>query len=326
MAHAGPDFYDDDAVFATYQGRRQRPDSPNDTMEKPVIVQLIGEVAGKHVLDLGCGDAAIGRDLLQRGAASYLGVEGSHKMAALARQTLAGTPGQVVMQTIEAWTAPVAAFDLTVSRLVFHYVADLTPVFAAVFRSLAGGGKFVFSVEHPVITSCNRGWPAGTRRQDWVVDDYFSTGERVTSWMGGTVKKYHRTVEDYFRLLRDAGFEVEALREACPQRNRFDDPQTYERRKRIPLFLVLAARKATCKESDMASSPTHDNASNFPSGIGKPALRALDAAGYTRLEQLANVREADLGKLHGMGPKSIGLLHDALAAQGLAFADDTSVS
>ena len=24
MAHAGPDFYDDDAVFATYQGRRQR--------------------------------------------------------------------------------------------------------------------------------------------------------------------------------------------------------------------------------------------------------------------------------------------------------------
>lgn len=76
----------------------------------------------------------------------------------------------------------------------------------------------------------------------------------------------------------------------------------------------------------MASTPTHDNASNFPTGMGKPALRALDAAGYTRLEQLANVREADLRKLHGMGPKSIRLLRDALAAQGLAFADNTPVS
>lgn len=76
----------------------------------------------------------------------------------------------------------------------------------------------------------------------------------------------------------------------------------------------------------MASTPTHDNAPDFPTGIGKPALRALDAAGYTRLEQLANVREADLRRLHGMGPKSMGLLRDALAAQGLTFADDTSVS
>ena len=86
MARTGPDFYVDDAVFATYQGRRQRPDSPNDTMEKPVVVQLMGEVTGKRVLDLGCGDAAIGRELLQRGAASYLGIEGSQKMAASLRR------------------------------------------------------------------------------------------------------------------------------------------------------------------------------------------------------------------------------------------------
>ena len=282
MAHAGPDFYDDDAVFASYQSRRQRSDSPNDTLEKPVIMQLIGTVAGKRILDLGCGDAAIGRELLQRGAASYVGVEGSQKMAALAEQTLAGTSGRAITQTIEAWTAPPAAFDLVLSRLAFHYVADLAPVFATVFDALSAGGQFVFSVEHPVITSCDHGWPAGTRRQDWVVDDYFTTGERVTSWMGGTVKKYHRTVEDYFRLLQDAGFGVEALREARPQRNHFDDLQEYERRKRIPLFLVLATRKATYKEFDMASTPTHDNASNVPSGIGKPALRALDAAGYTQ--------------------------------------------
>ena len=38
--------------------------------------------------------------------------------------------------------------------------------------------------------------------------------------------------------------------------------------------------------------------SALPSGIGKPAQRALAPAGYTRLEQLAKVSEAELSKLH----------------------------
>jgi len=51
-----------------------------------------------------------------------------------------------------------------------------------------------------------------------------------------------------------------------------------------------------------------------------PAERALHAAGYTYLEQLTQISEADLLKLHGMGPKALGILREALAAKGLAFA------
>lgn len=245
MAKAGPSFYDDETVFATYMRHRQRTDTPNDTLEKPIVLELVGLIADKRILDLGCGNAAIGQEFLHQGAASYVGVEGSHKMVAIASQTLADTAGQVVLQTIEDWTYPPAAFDLVLARLVLHYVADLAPLFTNIFRTLAPGGQFIFSVEHPVITSCDRGWTAGRLRQDWVVDNYFSTGVRVTNWMGGTVQKYHRTIEDYFRLLQNTGFRVEDLREAQPQRDRFHDTQTYERRKRIPLFLILAARKPT---------------------------------------------------------------------------------
>jgi DNA-directed RNA polymerase alpha subunit len=71
----------------------------------------------------------------------------------------------------------------------------------------------------------------------------------------------------------------------------------------------------------MSQKQHPEPASDLPSGIGKPARRALDAAGYSRLEQLALVREADLLKLHGMGPKALGLIREALAARGLAFAD-----
>ena len=54
--------------------------------------------------------------------------------------------------------------------------------------------------------------------------------------------------------------------------------------------------------------------------IGAPALRALAAAGYHRLDQLTQVSEAELLRLHGMGPKAIGILRQVLQERGLAFA------
>ena len=59
---------------------------------------------------------------------------------------------------------------------------------------------------------------------------------------------------------------------------------------------------------------------DFPPKLSKPAQRALANAGYTRLDQLTKVREADLAKLHGMGPKALGQLRAALAERGAAFA------
>ncbi|MDQ3225708.1 MAG: DNA-binding protein [Chloroflexota bacterium] len=54
--------------------------------------------------------------------------------------------------------------------------------------------------------------------------------------------------------------------------------------------------------------------------MGKPATRALHAAGYTRLDQLVTVTERELLALHGMGPKAIGILRAALHARGRSFA------
>lgn len=65
----------------------------------------------------------------------------------------------------------------------------------------------------------------------------------------------------------------------------------------------------------------NDSNHDFPPRMPKPALRALEGAGYTRLDQLTAVTEAELLKLHGMGPKAIGLLREALAARGLSFAE-----
>jgi DNA-directed RNA polymerase alpha subunit len=57
----------------------------------------------------------------------------------------------------------------------------------------------------------------------------------------------------------------------------------------------------------------------LPDGIAAPAMRALAAAGYTDLAQLAGVPEAELRRLHGMGPKALGRIKQALAARGLSL-------
>ncbi len=54
--------------------------------------------------------------------------------------------------------------------------------------------------------------------------------------------------------------------------------------------------------------------------ISGPANNALTVAGYTRLEQLTKVTEAELLALHGFGQKGLTLLRSAMASRGLSFA------
>ncbi|MBI5668704.1 MAG: DNA-binding protein [Chloroflexi bacterium] len=73
----------------------------------------------------------------------------------------------------------------------------------------------------------------------------------------------------------------------------------------------------------MTTRQPDQHEADFPTGLGQPARRALAGAGYTRLEQLTQVRESDLKLLHGIGPKALQVLREALHARGLAFADET---
>lgn len=60
----------------------------------------------------------------------------------------------------------------------------------------------------------------------------------------------------------------------------------------------------------------------WPRGVGAPAIRALKAAGYTELRQLAGVPVSSLTRLHGMGLRALSGLREALQAQGLSLGED----
>jgi DNA-directed RNA polymerase alpha subunit len=60
---------------------------------------------------------------------------------------------------------------------------------------------------------------------------------------------------------------------------------------------------------------------DFPARLAKPAQLALSAAGITHLEQLTELTEYDLMKLHGIGPKAMDQLRSALYEKGLSFGE-----
>lgn len=72
----------------------------------------------------------------------------------------------------------------------------------------------------------------------------------------------------------------------------------------------------------MPSRRKPSDANHTLPAIGAPATRALTGAGYRHLEQLAAISEGELLALHGVGPKAIRILREALAACGMTFASE----
>ncbi|KAM3094384.1 class I SAM-dependent DNA methyltransferase [Phormidesmis sp. 146-12] len=242
------EFYDNPDVRAKYIARRTQPDNPNDTLERPIFLDLVGNLNQLDIIDLGCGDASFGKAALSQGARSYIGIEASSAMVNLALATLTNTLGKVHHERVETWKAQSEQADLVASRLALQYVENLEPVFQEAYQALRSGGRMIFSVEHPVITS-NFASLAEGHRTTWLVDDYFKPGIRVHQWLGHEVTKYHRMIEEYFDLIRIAGFELERIRESRPQPQNFSSQEEYERRMRIPLFLFISARKSSPSSS-----------------------------------------------------------------------------
>ena len=235
--------YDNDDFFERYNQKRNKGNSPNELIEQPIFDELIGEVKGKKILDLGCGDGKYGIELLKRGAKYYHGIEGSKRMSDLAKENLNGDNSIIELGDIEKIEFEKIKYDLIVSRLVLHYIEDLGRLLKRIRESLNEEGEFIFSIEHPVITSCYESYYKKIKRGSWIVDNYFEAGERINKWIGKNVVKYHKTMEDYWMIIKNSNLEVIEIRESKPQESNFEIREEFERRKRIPLFLMFKLKK-----------------------------------------------------------------------------------
>lgn len=237
--------YEDPVFFEAYARMPRSAQGLSAAGEWHQFVQLFPPLAGKDVLDMGCGYGWHSRYAAEQGARSVLGFDLSERMIAEAKRRNAAPRVRYEVCAIEAFAYPAQAFDVAVSNLALHYVDDLSGVFKKVFGTLRPDGLFLMNIEHPTFTAGVReDWvydPEG-RPLYWPVDDYFRPGERVTRFLSHDVKKYHHTLTQILMGLIECGFALEAVVEAMPDPRMLDLSGMRDELRR-PMMLLVRARK-----------------------------------------------------------------------------------
>lgn len=238
--------YDNAVFFEGYKSLRQNDTGLNGALELPALRRLLPALADLHILDLGCGFGDFARHARSCGAASVIGIDISTRMLEEARRLTADHAITYLLSAIGAYIPPAHAIDLVVSSLALHYVEDYEAVVRHVCAALRPGGRFVFSVEHPMCTARPMGWVRDEtgRVLHWPVDCYQEQGQRETRWFVEGVVKFHRTVETYVNTLLRSGFRLEHLAEPMPAEAALAARPGLQLECRRPPFLLLAATRA----------------------------------------------------------------------------------
>jgi SAM-dependent methyltransferase len=216
------------------------PGSPNEAE-----LQLIGPVAGKRVLEIGCGGAQCGIAFALQGAL-VTGVDITASQLAFARE-LAEKHNVTIefhersMENLDP--IPSGSQDLVFSAFAFGYVDDLYSCFREVHRVLKADGLFVWSDGHPYYLF--DGQPLQPSHS------YFETGKRVEGGdeTGPPFACFHRTVSDCVNLLTETGFLIERMMEPDSRQRYPYDPwyglwnYTPELMEKFPPTIIFKCRK-----------------------------------------------------------------------------------
>ena len=236
--------YDDKAFFDAYSRMARSTGGLEAAGEWHQLQPLFPAMEGSRVLDLGCGYGWHCKYAVEQGAAEALGLDLSEKMIAEARARNADPRIRYEVCGIAEYSYPAGYYDLVVSNLALHYLADLDDIYRKVFSTLRPGGVFLFNIEHPVFTAGVReDWVRDTEGRPvcWPVDNYYYPGERTTLFLGQEVKKQHHTLTQILMGLLHSGFVLEAVEEAEPSLEMLDIPGMRDELRR-PMMLLVRAR------------------------------------------------------------------------------------
>ncbi|KXJ91819.1 putative methyltransferase [Microdochium bolleyi] len=248
--------YDNKDFFDNYVQLDRQTKGLEGAPEWPQLrAMLPADLRGLHLLDLGCGMGWVCRWALENGAASAHGVDLSQNMLAKAHEmgsTLSCSRSATYEQAdLDSLSLPPDKYDIVFSSLAFHYLLNLPQLMAQISRALRAGGRLVFSVEHPIFTAPHDIFAAplkaGMRTDDttgrryWPVDAYQHEGQRLRSWFVDGVRKQHRTMATYIRILLDEGFELTDCVEWCPSAEELEAAPEWASEMIRPTFLLVGA-------------------------------------------------------------------------------------
>lgn len=186
-----------------------RADSLLHELVEPALFALLGDVSGRRICDLACGQGVIARKIAQRNA-SVVGVDLSTKLLEIARGEEQNEPLGIVYIHDDAQTLSKlnsAEFEGVVCNMALMDIPDIKATFQQVQRILRSSGTFVCSIVHPC-------YPSQRIMNENIVSNYFDEGfwrSDNANGVRGKVGAYHRTLSTYVNNLVEAGLMIQRI-------------------------------------------------------------------------------------------------------------------
>src|ERR1700689_1439145 len=195
------------AVATDYDSFAEAYSAENETSlanayyERPATLALAGDVAGRRILDAGCGSGPLSAAPRARGAG----------VLALARRRLGDDADLHLADLGRPLPFPDGAFDDVVASLVLHYLEDWTAPLAELRRVLRPGGRLIASVDHPL-----QGHPLVRPGADYWATYQHDVEVTTSSGQSFVLTYWHRPLPAMISAFTTAGFRIAAIDEPLP--------------------------------------------------------------------------------------------------------------
>lgn len=230
-----------DIVAEKYSAENHQGKSFHARIYLTAVNKLLGDVAGKHILDAGCGDGFFSLELARKGAL-VTAIDGSDAMLNIAkRKHFHGNIQYHKMDLTRKLTFEDGLFDIVVANMLLMDIPDIELFVFETARVLKRPGDFIFSITHPCFFL-----------SDWKEDEnnikiYKKIGnyleervEELNFW--GKTLHYHRPLSKYMAALEKNGMYMSSFREPVPPEELIELYPEQEYHCRIPSFLVIRAK------------------------------------------------------------------------------------
>ncbi|MFB7462777.1 class I SAM-dependent methyltransferase [Streptomyces sp. NPDC056224] len=262
LAPAGRDRVNDYDSFAEAYAAENENNLVNAYYERPAMLALAGDVAGRRILDAGCGSGPLSAALRDRGAA-VTGIDASAGMLALARRRLGDDAALHVVDLGDRLPFADGSFDDVVASLVLHYLEDWGPTLAELRRVLRPGGRLIASVDHPFVA-----YTIQDPRPD-----YFATTSYAFDWTFNgrpvPMRFWRKSLHAMTEAFTTTGFRLAVVSEPQPDpaaRELFPDEFPDLSSKPTFLFFVVEVPQPATASDDR---PVHGLAGR-PAGSARP--------------------------------------------------------